>query len=368
MKQLLLIGGGHAHLAVMRDLAERPIPDTKVTLITPQPFQWYSGMIPGFMAGHYSAEECRIDLRSLIKQSGVDLILEPIIGFDANRQCVCLPDGTHIDYDILSLDVGGATDTSWLSVGRTPTVPIKPLDAFIHHWGQIKEQAKVRAEQKSSYHLAVVGAGAAGIELVLAAQYALAQYPSVRISLVGTPGGLLLGHGAKVKQRIQRVLADKNVTFHPYRAVATEEGLLLSSGDQLTVDCVLASTGAIAHEWLQLSHLALDDSGFVSVDEYHRCLSHDNVFAVGDVCSRVDGTVVRSGVHAVKVGPVLAKNLRAAASNHPLLPYTAKRNSLYLLSCGDRYGVMSWGNMSASGGWVWRWKDYIDRRFVAYHS
>jgi NADH dehydrogenase FAD-containing subunit len=69
-------------------------------------------------------------------------------------------------------------------------------------------------------------------------------------------------------------------------------------------------------------------------------------------------------VHAVRAGPVLARNLMAVLSGRPLTTYTPRRRSLYLLACGDRYAIVSWGKVSLEGRWAWRWKDWIDRRFI----
>lgn len=367
MKRIILVGGGHSHLSVLEDLAREPLLaplPTEVLMITPDAFQWYSGMLPGLIAGHYQPDECRIDLSPLAQQAGVTLILNSVIGIDANRQCVCLPDGTHIKYDLLSLDVGSTTDTSWLSVSKQPVIPVKPLDNFIDRWNQFLSQAN----NLPSCHTAIIGAGAAGVELALATRHALTDKTSPKVnskvSLIGTSSGLLPGHGKSIVRRAQDILDKYDITFYPNKAAATDNGLLLSSGDLLPVDCILAATGGAAHDWLELSKLTLDASGFIAVDGYHRSLSHHNVFAVGDTCARQDRYVDRSGVHAVHAGPILAHNIRATIMGYPLREYDAKRRSLYLLSCGEKYGVMSWGGFSASGAWVWMWKNHIDKTFI----
>ncbi len=374
MKRVILVGGGHAHLSVLEDLARNPLQTetpTEVLMITPEAFQWYSGMLPGLIAGHYQPPECRVDLQPLIKEAGVKLILDSVIGIDSNRQCVCLPDGTAIEYDVLSLDVGSTTDTSWLSLSKQPVIPIKPLDSFIDRWNRFLGRAKTQG----SCHIAVVGAGAAGIELALAARHVLGDNATkFKVSLIGTSSGLLPGHGKNAIRHVQTILDQSSITFSPHKATTTDDGLLLSSGELLSADCVLATTGGTAPDWLELSKLALDSSGFVAVDACHRSTSHKNVFAVGDVCARQDKYVARSGVHAVHAGPIIAHNIRSSivdyASKEPsreklqLKEYNAKKRSLYLLSCGSRYGVASWGGLSFSGAWVWKWKNRIDTNFI----
>lgn len=361
MKRLILVGGGHAHLSVLRALTrERPI-DVEVVLVTPSPFQSYSGMLPGWMAGHYAQSDCQIDLHPLVQSAGVRLLPERIIGMDAQRRCIGLPDGRKIEYDFLSLDVGSEVDLSWLEMAGDRLVPIKPLDRFFVAWPIILSSAR----GKPGYCLAVVGGGAAGVELALAARYAFTRAGvDGSVNLVVSESGLLVGHAASVQRRILRALIAANVILHPLRGAGAEEGVLLSDGTLLPADCVIAATGARAPSWLKLSGLTLDEHGYVAVDGYHRSVSHPDVFAVGDICSRQDLAVGRSGVHAVRAGPVLADNLMAALQGGSMRTYHPNLRSLYLLACGSRYAVASWGRWSAEGAWVWRWKDRIDRGFI----
>jgi NADH dehydrogenase FAD-containing subunit len=147
-----------------------------------------------------------------------------------------------------------------------------------------------------------------------------------------------------------------------------EGGVLLGDGHHLQADHVIAATGALAPGWLARSGLSLDSRGYVAIDACHQSSSHKNIFAAGDICSRTDVRLVRSGVHAVHAGPILARNLLAAMENLPLKPYIPRRRSLYLLASGDGRAVASWGPLSAEGAWVWRWKDRIDRHFIRQFS
>ena len=94
-------------------------------------------------------------------------------------------------------------------------------------------------------------------------------------------------------------------------------------------------------------------------------MSHPEVFAAGDVATRQDAPHPKSGVYAVRAGPPLAANLRALCAGAALQPYTPQKRTLYLLSLGEKRAIASWGRWSAEGRWVWRWKDHIDRGFIA---
>jgi pyridine nucleotide-disulfide oxidoreductase family protein len=362
MKRLLLVGGGHAHLAVLRHLALHRRGDLEVTLVTPVSRQLYSGMLPGWIAGHYRLEDCLIDLEPLAAAAGVRLILDRVVAVDAAAR-VLRPDGSGpLDYDLLSLDVGSETDTAGLEALGDRLLPLRPLEVFLARWPRLLAQA--RTQQAVS--LVVVGGGAAGVEVALAARRALSGLTlPAQLHLIASEAGLLGGHAPGVRERARRCATRAGVIVHDQRGVGTEAGVQLSDGTLLRADAVIAATGARAPGWLAGSGLALDEAGYILVDAHHRSLSHDDVFAAGDVCSRPDTVLMRSGVHAVQAGPVLARNLLAALAGQPLEAYRPKARPLYLLACGERHAIASWGAWSAEGRWVWRWKDAIDRRFVA---
>ncbi len=361
MKRLVLVGGGHAHLSVLEALARARPAGVEAVLVTPSPFQIYSGMLPGWMAGHYERAQCQIDLRPLARAARVQTVTDRVARMQADQHCVLLPDGRQIEYDLLSLDVGSEIAASSLQMAGTKLLPVKPLDGFFVAWPRVLTAAR----DKAAYRLVVVGGGAAGVELALAAQYALSRQGNDRcVDLVVSESGLLAAHAAGVQRRVAHCLARAGVRVHRQQGSGVEAGVMLSDGTLLPADCVIAATGARAPDWIARTGLALDRNGYIAVDGCYRSESHANVFAAGDVSARRDVAVARSGVHAVHAGPVLAANLLAALHGGASRAYLPRRHSLYLLACGPRYAIASWGRFSAQGAWVWRWKDYIDRGFV----
>ena len=361
MRRLLLVGGGHAHLAVLAALAARRPAGVEALLVTPSPFQTYSGMLPGWMAGHYGLPACRIDLRPLAAAAGVKLRVARVGGMDADRRCVAVTDGAHLDYDLLSLDIGSEVDLSWLGAAGERVLPVRPIAAFAAAWDAVRQAAA----RQSRYELVVVGGGAAGVELAMAAKYRLDRDGApAAVTLVISEAGLLPGHAPGVVRRLRRLLVRRGIALQQGHAAGTEGGLTFADGTRLPADAVIAATGARAAGWLRLSKLALDEDGYIKVSAEHRSLSHGEVFAAGDTCSRQDTALTRSGVHAVHAGPVLAHNLLAVLQGIATRPYRPRRHSLYLMAAGSKYAVASWGPWSAEGAWVWRWKDWIDRGFI----
>lgn len=385
MKRLLLVGGGHAQLAVLHALARQRPQGVETVLLTPSPWQWYSGMLPGWMVGHYRAEDCRIDLRPLAAAAGSRLRLASATALDADRRIVHDDSGNTHAFDLLSLDVGSLTDTHMLDALPADTLlPVKPLEPFFAAWPQRLAAARAGELRR----LAVVGGGAAGVELVLAAAEAFRGAGcTVALTLVTPPGGLLAGHAHGVRRRVERRLAQAGITLHLARARGTAAGLALvdaagNTSTTLPVECVIAATGARAQPWLRTSGLDCEAGGWIAVDAGHRSRSHPAIHAAGDVCAREAPGFARSGVHAVHAGPVLAANLLAALDDAspdttatpmaypppaPPQRYQPRPRSLQLIACGPRHAIASWGPWSAEGRWVWHWKDRIDRAFIARH-
>jgi NADH dehydrogenase FAD-containing subunit len=206
------------------------------------------------------------------------------------------------------------------------------------------------------------------VELTLAARHRLQALGGGSVTLIAG-GGLLPGHGAAVVHRVEAALAAAGVEVVPGFAAGVPEGLQVTgSGRLIAVDAVLAATGVRPPAWLATSGLALAADGFVAVGDGQRSISHAEVFAGGDVASRVDAPHGKSGVYAVRAGPVLSDNLRRTLAGEPLRPYRPQRRTLYLLATGPRRAIVSWGGFAAEGAWAWRWKDRIDRRFMRqYH-
>ena len=366
MQRLILAGGGHAHLHILKQLAARPRADIEVILIAPYARQVYSGMVPGWMAGHYTLDQCAAELGPLAMAAGVKLLRDSVTGIDAGQQTVSTARHGNLSYDVLSLDVGALVDTSCLADTGARLLAIRPLEAFIVGWqGYVEACAQAGQSQ-----LVVVGGGAAGVELALAARHRLrGLMPDAPASVTLVVGReLLAGHGAAIVQRVTDTLARQGVTVLSGHAAGCPAGVMLADGRELLADAVIAATGVRPASWLAASGLALADDGFVAVGDGQRSVSHPSVFAAGDVASRVDAPHAKSGVYAVRAGPVLADNLFRALAGAPVNSYRPQRRSLYLLATGPKSAIVSWGGFSAGGCWAWHWKDWIDRRFMRqYH-
>ena len=129
-----------------------------------------------------------------------------------------------------------------------------------------------------------------------------------------------------------------------------------------------SAAGAGAPDWIKASGFAVDERGFLLTNDYLQSVTFAEVFGAGDCATQEGRSYAKAGVFAVRAAPILAANLRAALAGLPLAPFRTDPRYLALISTGSKHVVGTWNGYAWSGSWAWRWKDRIDRQFVAKYS
>jgi selenide,water dikinase len=356
MRHLLLLGGGHAHVEVLRQLGGSSLPGWRVTLLTREVMSPYSGMLPGVLAGLYRPAQALIDLPALTARCGVALVVDRAMGLDPATRRVRRADGADLSWDLLSIDTGATPDTSHVPGAAEHALPLKPIDALLPRMQEIIARAR------PGQPLAVVGAGAAGTEIALA----LALRLRAALTLVAGKAGLLPGFPPRMRRLVVHALAQRGVALREGQdAIRISPGRVhFAEGEALAADAVIWAAGAAAAPWLAETGLQRDARGFLRVDDCLRAAGHADIFAAGDVASFGAG-LPKAGVFAVRQGPVLAGNLRAVAEGRAPAPFRPQGDYLRLLSLGDGRAIGTRNGFVIRGRWVWWMKDIIDRRFMA---
>jgi selenide, water dikinase len=373
IKDLLLLGGGHSHLAVLKRFGMKPLPGVRLTLITRDVHTPYSGMLPGLVAGHYQFDEAHIDLRVLGRFARARLIHDEAIGLDPlQRQVVCRYH-PPISYDLLSIDIG-STPRLDVPGAEGNVVPVKPINQFLTRWQRLAERTVARGGGR----IAVVGAGAGGVEVLLAVQYRLQRLlnengctgRNLELHLFTDTQEILPAYNARIQSKFRRVLAKREVTVHTSAPVVQVAPGRLTCTERRTFDAdeILWVAPAGAAPWLHESGIALDARGFIVVNDFLQSISHPEIFAAGDVAIMQNHPRPRAGVFAVRQGKPLARNLRLALCGQSLRPFAPQREFLSLISTGDQHAVASRNGLVTEGAAIWRWKDRIDRRFMRKYS
>lgn len=362
--RLVLVGAGHAHAQVLRDWARAPLPGVQLVLVSPQALAPYSGMVPGWLAGQYRYDEICIDVARLCAAAGAQWVRDELQALDADQRRVQLRSGAWLPYTLLSLNVGATLRPPAVHAGCTllalrPLAQLQPAyEALLAEW------AAAPAAGAAPYTVTAVGGGAAGVEsllAVLARLRALRPDRPVHGGLLSRGLQLLPDLSAPARRAALRALARAGVTVQ----LGTAWCDTVARSSQL----LLWATGAQAHDWQldaqRRGALAVSARGYVRVDAQLRSVSHPQVFAVGDGAEWAE-PLPKAGVYAVRMGPVLAHNLRVALTGAGgWRAYRPQRRFLALLATGDGRAIASRGPFGAHGRWAWHWKDHIDRSFIA---
>lgn len=363
-RDVVLIGGGHAHALLLQAWGTWPRPDARLTLIDPHPKAPYTGMLPGHIAGHYALGELEIDLVRLARHAGARLVSASATGIDRSARKVMVEGRTGIGYDLVSINTGSVSSLAGLPGFREHATPAKPLGAFADAWDRFV------AEVGSGWALpeaAVVGGGVAGVELALAMDWRLrsASPEPRRIALVEAGSELLPELGGGTRRRLARLLRERGIAVLLSESAGEfhADGILLASGTKIGCGFAAVAAGAAAPGWLRETGLELHE-GFVSVDRFLRSVSDESICAVGDCAHLGDAPLPKAGVFAVRQAPVLLRNLRASLSGGTRKPFRPQRDFLRLVSTGDASAVGQKFGIGVEGPWVWRLKDRIDRRFM----
>ncbi len=367
MTRLVLVGGGHSHVQVLLALARQRSHGLQVTVISRDVLTPYSGMLPGVVAGHYAPADALIDLAPLCAAAGARLVQAEVTSLDLAACTARTRDGWSADYDLLSINCGSAPGLGPIQGAREIGVPVKPISGFLARWERLLPE--LRGRRDDLFQLAVVGAGAGGVEMALALDYRLRELEAckgVKVSVIDAADSVLPMHTPQLARRVAAILARRGIEFRGRARIAEvlSDALLTEAGKVIPADEVLWVIDAGAQRWPGDAGLDVDARGFVRVDAGLRSLSHPNVFATGDIASFAAADLPKAGVYAVRQGPLLADNLLRAARGQALREYRPQRHYLMLISTGKKYAVAARGRWTAEGAWAWRWKDWIDRRFI----
>jgi selenide,water dikinase len=374
LRDLVLVGGGHSHVGVLRMFAMKPEPGVRITVICTDIDTPYSGMLPGYIAGHYSFDEVHIDLGRLCAYAGARLYHDAVVSIDRQNQKVICQNRPPVAYDLLSINIGSTPQVRHVPGAQSLAVAVKPIAQFNQRWLALLDKARQWPVNRGRMTIAVVGAGAGGVELVLSMQYrlrnefkALGRSPEdLKFVLLTSGDTILPTHNPGVRQRFNQVLQERNVEVHTQAEVIQVSPGCLHTRDGRTFDAdeTMWVTQAGGPAWLQNTGLALDKQGFILVHPQLQTLNDPLVFAAGDIASFVERPLEKAGVFAVRMAKPLAENLRRSLRGQKLLAYDPQRHWLALISTGNRFAVASRGSLGFAGAWVWRWKDRIDREFM----
>ncbi len=360
-RDLVLVGGGHAHALVLLSWGMNPLPGARLTVINPGPTAPYTGMLPGHIAGHYHRDDLEIDLVRLCRHAGARLILTRAVGIDRIARQIIVEGRRPIAYDVASIDIG-ITARMDLPGFEEHAIGAKPLDRYATRWHDFLTRA---SNGEIPAKVAVIGGGVAGCELAMAMAYALGQAGVEPQVTVIEAGPQLSGVGPRARARLLASMSDLGITLRINAQVEQIEAKQVLLRNQGSVPCrfCVGAAGAFAHDWITQTDLP-QQNGFIQVGPDLGVVADDALFAVGDCAHMAFAPRPKAGVFAVRAAPVLYHNLRAALSGGQRRAFRPQKNYLKLISLGGKSAMAEKFGLAWAGPLLWRWKDHIDRAFM----
>lgn len=389
IKDVVMVGGGHTHALVIRRWAMKPVAGVRMTLVSRDVMTPYSGMLPAMVAGHYTEIETHIDLARLCRWAGVRFIEASVTGIDLQQNQLALtpaePDFRQeqlprppLGFDVVSINTGSTPELASVPGALEHVIPVKPVNRFNRHWQELL--SRLTNQPDVDLDIGIVGAGVGGFELLMSIEYVIRQlglaYSSdnssarsgqaVRLHWIVRGQQPLSRQPTRVQRSALRECAARNITVHTQFGVSTvtQHGIHSEDGREIKLDETLWCTAAAAPPWPRESGLAVEKGGFIAINEHLQSTSHAHVFACGDVASMVGKTTPKSGVFAVRQAPVLLENLERLVRHKPLKRFAAQKQTLSLISLGDRSVIASRNGLSFKAAWAWHWKDLVDQAFM----
>ncbi|MFK7762687.1 MAG: FAD-dependent oxidoreductase [Roseobacter sp.] len=356
-RKIVLVGGGHTHALVLNALKNGPLERASVKVINPGKTAPYSGMLPGFVAGHYKRCDLDIDLDALCAAVGATLVEGRANAIDLDSKQIHLDDGSSVPYDLASIDVGITSQMHALPGFANYGVPAKPLATFATQWDAFRSKLGVKS-------VAVIGGGIAGAELAMAMSHAMRSDPCDTSVKLLDRGKVLSSNSATAQKHMRRELKKSAVEILEHVDVAqiTRTAIVLRTGEDIQASFVVGAAGATPHAWIAQTRLR-QQSGFIEIDESLQTSAPD-VFAVGDCAHMTFDPRPKAGVYAVRQAPVLLANIKNALSGDALQPYRPQSDYLKLVSLGGKRAFGEKRGLGMSGSLIWRLKDKIDRDFM----
>ena len=340
-------------------LAMQPLPGVQLTLVSDVSAAPYSGMVPGHIAGFYAHDDIHIDLRKLCQFASAAFVHAQVSGVDAAGKRVLLADRPPVSYDVLSINTGSTPQMSGVPGVAAFAIPSKPVPHLLAGWERIQMAARERPVS-----VVIAGGGAGGVELALCMGRKLGERGV--ITIVHRAAEIMDTHNVRVRRIMEGVLHERGVRVLTSSTVAEVGGdfvRLEGIADPLAADFTLWVTQASPAPWIAAGGLAVDDAGFLKVNDSLQSVSHADIFAAGDVAS-MPQPLLRSGVYAVRMARPLTENLRRHLAGRPLAKYVPQRTFLSLVGTADGQAVASRKRLATRSASMWRLKDWIDRRFM----
>ncbi|MCP5109190.1 MAG: FAD-dependent oxidoreductase [bacterium] len=360
-KDLVFIGAGHAHLTALTNLARYIEDGHNVTVISAGSYQYYSGMSPGMLAGVYTPQEVRFNVKRLTESRGGTFIEDEAAGVDPDKRVISLKSGKKVNYDVLSFNTGSEIDTGSMDTSFDNIFKVKPVEHMFTARCRILETLK-----KGPVNIVVIGGGPAGLEMTTNAWRILHDEKADGTVTLVSRGGILHRFPAKVRNKAVKSMTDRGIVLEENAPVKsnTSEKFLLEDGREIPYDVAFIATGTKPTALFAQSGIPTGENGGMLVNHHLQSEKYPGLFGGGDCIRFGPRPLEKVGVYAVRENPILMHNLQAALSGGPMLTFTPQEVFLLIFNMGDGTAIFTRKSLSFGGKVAFKLKDRIDRKFM----
>jgi len=361
-KRLVLIGGGHAHMVTLANLATITAAGHEVTVIGPSDYHYYSGMGPGMLSGTYRPEEIRFATRQVVEKQGGTFLHGKAASIDPEKKVVILENGHAVPYDVLSCNAGSQVPRPAIEGEPADTFTVKPIERLM--------EAKSRLAELFSRHapdVVIVGGGPSSAEVAgnvwQLATTAGGYMPRIIVCAGST---FMSGFPASVRRKISSVLKRRGIAIREgvYVKSISHDTIYLDNGETLPADFIFLALGVKPSTIFADSGITTGPDGGLRVNRFLQSIEHPDIFGGGDCIYFQEHPLDKVGVYAVRQNPVLFRNIMARLTGGELMPFDPGGDYLLIFNLGGGVGVLKKRWLEFGGRPAFIVKDYIDRKFM----
>jgi NADH dehydrogenase FAD-containing subunit len=359
-KHLVLVGGGHAHMTILKQLDTFVKNGYRVTVIGPSPYHYYSGMGPGVLSGIYRPQEVRFHVKKMVEDRGGSFVLGSVVRVDPENRRLSLSSGEEIPYDASSFNVGSHVPLDPLPEAEN-VFTVKPIENLLKAQKMILDFIR-----SGKPKLVVVGGGPSGLEITGNIWRLVQNHGSeAQISLLAG-SKLLSNFPEKVRRLAMESLAARGLEVVEGVHVSQIEsgGAVLEDGREYRYDLALLAWGIKPSELFLQSGLPTGEDGGLLVNEHLQSVNYPELFGGGDCINFQGHPLDKVGVHAVRQNPILYHNLLATLGGGKLQSFKPNDTYLLLFNLGDGKAIYWRKDRVWAGGLAFVFKNYLDKKFM----
>ncbi|CAB1077574.1 NADH dehydrogenase-like protein [Olavius algarvensis Delta 1 endosymbiont] len=360
-KQLVIVGAGHAHLTIIKNLQEFKDAGHDVTVVSSSALHYYSGMGPGMLSGIYRPEDIRFNVEKMSRDGGAEFIEDKVVRMHPPKKEIVLQSGRTLAYDVMSVNTGSFVPVEAAGASDNRVIPVKPIENLLDARRKI-----IAALKNRDLKITIVGGGPTGVE-VAGNLWRLARSESGQCRITLIAGSRLLDQfKADVRTRVFNSLIRRNVQVVEDTRVSgiKDKAVVLSDGSTVDSDFVFMAVGVKPSPLFEDSGMPVGPDGGMLVNQYLQSVAFPEVFGGGDCISFEPEPLAKVGVYAVRQNPILFNNLLCYLKDSALTPFIPQKAVLLAFNMGDGSAVVQWHSLVWGGRLGFALKNYIDKAFM----